>query len=120
MDEIERSNIPENRSLGIYDARVTFRKTRQGEKVVTVVIRYSKKGHARKKKLSFPEDINDDDLSWKLYHGENISVYHRIDAHKYIDMKHSVVIHTDLGQKLEGLVCESHEEFIRNRRKRNA
>ena len=112
MDYIERIPILENQSLDIYDARLTFRKTRQGEKVVTVTIRYSKRKHAKKGKFSFPENIRDDDLCWRLYRGEHISVYHRMDTLEYIDMKHSLV-HTDLGQKLERLIREAHNRFMK-------
>ena len=110
MDDSERPPIPENQPMDIYDARLTFRKKGQGEKVVNVTIRYSKKGRSKNEKLPFPQDIKDDDLCWTRYSGEQISVYHREDRYKYIDLKHSLV-YTDLGQKLERLVREAHKRF---------
>lgn len=92
--------------LNIYTAKLTFRKIRNGTKVVSVQIRYSKKGRSKKERLPFPGDINDNDLYWTKYRGEHISVYHRIDNnHKYLDMQNTI-IHTSLAQKLERLVRE--------------
>lgn len=111
-DEIEKSPALESRSLGIYDARLTFRKTRQGEKVVTVKIRYSKKGRRRKEKLPFPEDINENDLYWKKRRRDDVSEYHRIDDITYKNIEHTI-IPTNLGQKLEMLVLEAHKRFMK-------
>ncbi len=122
MDEIERPDMPENLPLDIYDARVTFRKTGQGEKAVTVNIRYSKKGHPRKREFSekdingfFQEGISDGSLCWKLYHKEHLAVYHRRNKDEYIDMKHYLA-QTDISQKLERLVFEAHKEFMKTSR----
>ena len=117
MDEIERPPMPENQSLNIYDARVTFRGKGQEKKVVTVVVRYSKRGHIKKREI-LKDDTEDGDLCWKLYHKEHIAVYHRREANEYVDMNHSITP-TSLGQKLEGLVCQAHEEFMKYRNKKH-
>ena len=110
MNKNGKSAMQENQLLDIYDARLTFRITGQGEKIVRVKIRYSKKGPFGKREFSFPEKIGDDDLFWANYRGEKISVYHRIKANEYKDMKHSIAP-TGLGQKLELLVLETHERL---------
>ncbi|MEK6897584.1 MAG: hypothetical protein AABW93_03585 [Nanoarchaeota archaeon] len=109
MNKNGRPAMQEGRSLDIYDARLIFRITRREEKLVKIVrvkIRYSKKGHYGKQEFSFPEKIEDDDLCWDTYRGEKISVYHRIEANKYKDIRHSIAP-TSLGQKLEALVSET-------------
>ena len=115
MDEIERPPMPENQSLNIYDARVTFRGKGQEKKVVTVVVRYSKRGHIKKREI-LKDDTEDGDLCWKLYHKEHIAVYHRREANEYVDMNHSI-IHTGLGQKLEELVIKAHKKFMKNKQR---
>jgi len=110
MNDIELPPRLANQPIDIYDARLTFRKMGGGSKVVSVVVRPTKKGRSRSERLSFPEDIKDDDLSWKAYGGEQISVYHRTDKYKYTDMRHFLV-HTDLSQKLERLV---HGVYFKN------
>ena len=110
IDKIERPSALENQSFDIYDARLIFRKTREGSKTVTVKIRYSKKGWRRKEKLPFPEDIDEDDLDWTSYRGQYISVYHRIENMNYKNIEH-IIIPTSLGQKLEKLV---REVYLRN------
>lgn len=107
MSEINRPQKSENNSLNIYSAVLTFRKTKQGTKSVSVHIRYSEIGNPRIKKLPFPEEIKNDDLCWTGYQGEQISVYHRQKRYKYLDLKHCLV-QTDLGQSLERLVFEVH------------
>ena len=96
-----------NHSLNIYSARLIFIK-REGDLSVNVQIRYSKIGSARKEKLGFPENINENDLHWIRYRGERIAVYHRIEedkGYKYKNGKPSIV-HSGLAQKLERLVHE--------------
>ena len=116
MDEIE------NQPLNFYDAKLTFRKKEGEKKIVTVAIRYTKKGHVRKKEFSeedindfFQEGISDENLCWKVYHKEYLAIYHRREANEYIDRNHSI-IHIDLGQKLERLVSETNERLTKTRR----
>ena len=106
-DEIEETKRTASQRHKIYSARLIFRKIRNGKRIVGVQIRYSKKGPARNEKLEFPEDIKEGELCWKGYYGEMISIYHRKENYKYIDMNHSL-IPTDIGQKLERLVLEVH------------
>ncbi len=112
MNETKRTTIPENQFLNIYDASLTFRRTVEDSKSVTIQIRYSKKGEARKQEFPFPENIRDSDLCWELDHKEHITVYHRRDKDKYTDMRH-LLITPNLGQKLENLVIEAHNIFMR-------
>ncbi len=103
MDEIKK--LPElQKHLDIYDAILTFRKTEQ-EKVVSIHIRYSKKGRQRKGRLPFPEDIDYRSWKWLAHQGEMIYVYHRKEKYTYIDMNNCIVP-TDFGQKLENLVLK--------------
>lgn len=114
MNKNGRSAIQEDGLLDIYDARLIFRITRREEKLVKIVrvkIRYSKKGYWGKREFSFPEKIGNDDLCWDTYMGDEISVYHRIEANKYKDMRHSIAP-TGLGQKLEALVSETHKRLM--------
>ncbi len=108
--------------LNIYDARLTFRKTKSEEKVVSVVIRYSKRRNTRKREFSAEEirkilresmgredvDIEDEELCWRLYHKEHIAIYHRINKDKYMDLNHYEIAQTSLSQKLERLVHQVH------------
>jgi len=109
MNETNISRRSKNKPLDIYSAVLTFRKTRQGVKTVSIHIRYSEIGNPRIKKLPFPEDTRDSDLCWTGFRGELIAVYHRKDKYKYIDMKNCLV-QTDLGQNLERLVFEVHNK----------
>lgn len=116
MDEIE------NQPLNFYDAKLTFRKKAGEEKIVTVTIRYTKRGHARKREFSeegingfFQEGISDGSLCWKFYHKEHLAVYHRKNTNEYVDMNHCFVP-TSLGQKLEKLVSETNERLTKTSR----
>ena len=93
-------------NLKMYSARVMFKRTPKGEKTVTVQIRYTKKGSSPVKKFSFPEYIKEEELnSWVWYHGEQIAVYHRRDAHNFVDSG-NVSVPSKLSHNLERLVRE--------------
>ena len=116
MDEIK------DQHLNFYDAKLTFRKKVGEEKIVAVTIRYTKRGHARKREFSeedindfFQEGISDGSLSWKFHHKEHLAVYHRKDTNEYVDMNHCFAP-TSLGQKLEKLVSETNERLTKTRR----
>ncbi|MEK6840686.1 MAG: hypothetical protein AABX79_01905 [Nanoarchaeota archaeon] len=118
MKEIEEP-LPD-----FYDVKVTFRKTTEGERNVTVTIRSTKRGHARKREFSdenlkgfFPEGegISDRSLYWRLHHKEHLAVYHRRNINEYIGMDYSLAT-TDLSQKLEILVFEAHKGFAKTGR----
>jgi hypothetical protein len=95
-----------NQPLDIYTAKLTFR-IKGDFRAVNVQIRYSKKGNQRKERLDFPKDMGENDLRcWKWWGGEMTSVYHRTKKiYRYKD-RENVLVHTDLGQKLERLVRE--------------
>ena len=120
MDEIE------NKPLNFYEAKLTFRKKVGEEKIVSVTIRYTKRGHARKRDFSseemkelfekklIKEGIKDSDLRWTRYHGEDIAVYHRREKDDYVSR--FIAAPTGLGQKLEKLVSETNERLTKTSR----
>ena len=96
-----------NRHIDIYDAKLTFRKTKENILEVIVQIRYSKRERQKKVTFPVPEHIKIDykELDWISYHGRKIAIYHRQDNCKYINMQHSMA-HASLNPELERLVRE--------------
>lgn len=91
-------NFPE-----IYSTRLMFREKANGEKMVSIQMRNSKKGKSLNRKVAFPQNIKEEELGpWTWYHGEKISVYHRKKANLYV--RDNVSVPTELSYKLESLV----------------
>ena|SRR3990167_819385 len=110
MGEDNQEERAENSPKNIYDSVLTFIKNRNGEKTVTVSIRYSKRGRQSKKIFPFPEGVNDSDLLWEgKYHGNRISVYHRSEYLKYIN-RENIRVPAELAHKLERLVLALHHK----------
>ena len=105
----ENKKTPQSQEpLNIYSARLKFTKEKNGQiskDMVRVIIRYGKKGPARKKDLRIPNDINTFNLNWTKYRGKPICVYHRRSKDDYVD-NGGMIVHTDLCQKLEELVSK--------------
>jgi len=101
----------------IYSAVLKFRKTPKNERILSVQIRYAKRGKPINERLPFPGDLRDDELYWVTFQGELISVYHRLDDnYSYLNSTHPDNTHTNkiLAQKLENIVREA---IRRNKKK---
>lgn len=99
-----------SKSPEIYKAKITFRRARKGLRVI-VQVGYKRRQRQKREKLPFPEDINENDLSWGRYkgRGEWVAFYERKGNRKYVDIN-NLEVHTDLAQRLETLVLQVHSQ----------
>jgi hypothetical protein len=91
-----------------YSIIIKLRKNQKKEKSVSLIVRKLRKGKTIKKILTFPDFLKEDEIYWKSFQGEYISVYHRVGNYKYINTTHpeNTIIPISLAQKLEKLVSE--------------
>lgn len=113
IDEIERPPEPIP-SHNIRNARLVFRRKKDGSKAVNITICYftpTQKRVWRKERFSyFPNEIDEEELRWKTYRGERIAVYRRIGGnYNYRDIEHKTST-TRLSQRLEKLVLQAYSK----------
>ena len=99
------------KSPEIYKAKITFRRAKKGLRVI-VQVGYKRRQRQKREKLPFPENINENDLSWGRYkgRGEWVAFYERKGNNlEYVDI-HNSRVPTDLAQRLEALVLQVHSQ----------